>query len=154
MHRLSNYDEITNTADCAECGLVNVVMYNDKRKRCSIADFNAKNPNTCQHPDCNERCRAKWCKVHKPAVRESYVNNHGYVVLRGGDLEHRAVMAESLGRALYSHENVHHKNGVKTDNRLENLELWTTQQPKGQRVEDKVQWALELLQLYRPDLLI
>ncbi|WP_404433291.1 HNH endonuclease [Microbacterium lacus] len=63
------------------------------------------------------------------------------------------VIAEQLGRPLLPSENVHHRNGDRADNRLENLELWSTTQPSGQRVEDKVEWAVELLRLYAPALL-
>ncbi|XKF88654.1 HNH endonuclease [Microbacterium lacus] len=72
---------------------------------------------------------------------------------RRNELQHRVVIAEQLGRPLLPSENVHHRNGDRADNRLENLELWSTTQPSGQRVEDKVEWAVELLRLYAPALL-
>jgi hypothetical protein len=68
--------------------------------------------------------------------------------------QHREVMEISIGRPLVGTENVHHKNGVRDDNRLENLELWSTAQPRGQRIEDKVEWAVEILKMYDPQKLI
>lgn len=82
-------------------------------------------------------------------------NKNGYVYRnqnsRDGRLQqfqHRYVMEQYLSRELLPHENVHHKNGQRDDNRPENLELWSVSQPPGQRVEDKMAWAKEFLADY------
>lgn len=68
--------------------------------------------------------------------------------IRGYVLHHRYVMEQKIGRSLISGETVHHKNGVRTDNSPENLELWVTIQPSGQRVEDLLAWAIEIQKRY------
>ena len=81
------------------------------------------------------------------------INSDGYHVakIQGKHVKmHRVAMEKILGRPLLPEEAVHHKNGSRSDNRPENLELWSRSQPPGQRVEDKIAWAKELLALYEP----
>lgn len=63
-------------------------------------------------------------------------------------LEHRAVMSQYLKRPLFSAETVHHRNGDRSDNQIENLELRAGKHGPGQTPEDLVKWAKEILTRY------
>lgn len=89
------------------------------------------------------------------------VNEDGYVIIYWPDhpnarqdgrvSEHTAVMSEQIGRPLLPFENVHHKNGIRDDNRPDNLELWTKIQPPGRRVSDAIRYANQVIATYGAD---
>lgn len=118
----------------------------------------------CERPaDSLKMCSLHWKRNHyngDPLKTKNRVNYYktwkkdgsGYLIKRVGKgqpntkngylYQHRQVMSDFIGRPLKDNENVHHVNGVKDDNRIENLELWSIGQPAGQRVQDKVEWAI------------
>jgi hypothetical protein len=124
---------------------------------------------TCIEDNCNEktsgvrclRCSQQARRVQHEGI-DGYTRNtdkHGYIVLHVGKFspytnarniaEHRYVMMMYLGRNLSPEETVHHKNGVRDDNRLENLELWTGDHQPGVRVADHIE---HMIDLYRADI--
>lgn len=74
----------------------------------------------------------KWRKTSAGYLRRHFEGRH--------ELQHRVVMEATLGRPLHKYETVHHVNGDRSDNRVENLELWVRSQPAGQRIADIIEW--------------
>lgn len=134
----------------------------------------AYNVGTCSEVDCDRPihcrgvCARHYRRLHyverererrgaqpkpKLPIGTTRTNAGGYVIVKIGPgrawkLQHRLVMEGVLGRPLDVDETVHHINGDKTDNRPENLELWSSRHPGGQRSVDLVEFAHQILERY------
>jgi hypothetical protein len=82
---------------------------------------------------CSSACFEASVASEGYAYRETNGYIRQFVPGRGRVHQHRLVMEQVLGRPLLDTEQVHHLNGNRDDNRPENLELWVTRQPPGQR---------------------
>ena len=131
----------------------------------------------CTSQNCDKMVMARYgglCKKHRQYQREGkdinqkiaprgingyeigqliiYKSGYVYQKIKKGKhrwiQQHRLIMEKKIGRKLLKTEEVHHKNGIKNDNRLRNLELWSTSHPVGARVKDLIKYAKEILELY------
>ena len=145
-------------------------MHYQRILRHGTADGPIRPVKNCSVLDCKEKyLKGGYCNKHyirnrkhgNPLYSEmgewgsGSITSKGYrYLLINGQriMEHRLVMEKYLRRKLLATENVHHKNGDRLDNRIENLELWSETQPSGQRVEDKIKYAKTILSLYTSEL--
>lgn len=116
--------------------LCNPHYQREKRHGSPTAGGPLRNPKGSGHTD-------------RHGYRYQFMPSHPNAYKNGKVPEHVIVMSEALGRPLHKGETVHHLNGIRTDNRIENLELWAIGQPAGQRVADMIAFCLEFLTRYQ-----
>lgn len=114
----------------------------------------AKSCGCLEHPRGELNCHWKGGKYQSKA---GYIilSDHNHPNAKHGHIaEHIKMMSEILGRPLFPGETVHHKNGIKNDNKSENLELRLKNHGPGQRINDLVPYWIEMLGRYAPEKLM
>lgn len=127
---------IKNWGACIECGKEIDRDYKNRIRKFCSAFCRYENRAPIGTVISQEKSKPNWYRIIK--VTDDTPGTRCAGNRRKWMFEHRYVMQKMLGRALLPGENVHHMNGVKSDNRPENLELWTRSQPTGVRVADSV----------------
>jgi hypothetical protein len=118
--------------------------YKERRRNYSLRKYRERNNLPLDMPIKEKKGFFKNSSGYIYLCKKGHKNANAHSVIA----EHTFVMSEFLGRPLKKGESVHHKNGIRHDNRIENLELWHKTHPPGQRLEDKLEWARNLLKEY------
>jgi len=130
-----------------DCGMENIVS------SVNLRNGNTKSCGCLRNETASQTCKKRLESNH-PRWKGFTYDSNGYVLIHLGRKkyirEHILVMEQHLGRKLLKDENIHHKNGIRDDNHLENLELWTHAHPCGQRVSDMIKFCEEYLIQYNP----